>query len=494
MRLPAINLRRTYLIARRDYLGYIRTWGFWISFFLPFIFGAFGIVASSWNIDLEPTRYEAIYDETGKHADAIKARHAHQIADRERRGLERLTAVIASGDQRNEILRAYDTQGMDAAIAILDEKYPGLAERMRLPQPSFLFVDLPGKNLDELKTLVNGGGLISYDGEPVVLSGVLHLTENEGVLNAAHWSTLINSEGIKSFYSRYFQDRSVDQYLASGGLSRQGLESAKDAESLIASFDPSKELNGGADSQEVSDADFVPYAVAAAMTVFLWLTIFSGSYMLLTSMLEEKLNKLLEMMLASTRLSEIIFGKLLGVAALTFTAMLPYLSIGAMVAVFIMVKGDPEVAAEVSRAFSPKMLIFFPLFLFLGYIFYGAFFIAMGTLANSMQDAQTLTTPIMLILSTCVLVVPLGLTTPNSPILTAASWFPLSAPFAAIIRLPSDPPWWELILSALFVFIMALVVIWFASRIFRYGVLSGAGLKGIQSWIARVVLRRKTIG
>ena len=42
MKMPAINLRRTYLIARRDYLGYVKTWGFWISFFLPFII--FGII------------------------------------------------------------------------------------------------------------------------------------------------------------------------------------------------------------------------------------------------------------------------------------------------------------------------------------------------------------------------------------------------------------------------------------------------------------------
>ena len=42
MTLPKINLRRTYLIARRDYLGYVKTWGFWISFFMPFIFGRIG--------------------------------------------------------------------------------------------------------------------------------------------------------------------------------------------------------------------------------------------------------------------------------------------------------------------------------------------------------------------------------------------------------------------------------------------------------------------
>jgi len=81
----------------------------------------------------------------------------------------------------------------------------------------------------------------------------------------------------------------------------------------------------------VTKEDRAPYMVAAALAFFLWLTVFSGAYMLLTSMLEEKLNKLLEMMLASTRFAEIIFGKLLGVAALTLTAMAPYIILGCTV-------------------------------------------------------------------------------------------------------------------------------------------------------------------
>jgi len=207
--------------------------------------------------------------------------------------------------------------------------------------------------------------------------------------------------------------------------------------------------------------DRVPFFVAAILAGILWLTVFSGSYMLLTSMLEEKLNKLLEMMLASTRFSEIMVGKLIGVAALTLKA-----------------------------ALNAKMIIFFIVFLILGYVFYGAFFIALGALAESMQDAQTLTTPIMLILTFSVLVVPLGLENPDSPIVIFASWFPLSAPFAALIRLPADPPLWELCVSAFFLFLCAMAVMWLAGRIFRFGVLSGGGVKGVKAWIVRKVFRR----
>ena len=59
-RLP--NPRRTLLIAKRDFIGYIKTWGFWISFFLPFICGAIGVFAATLDISLTSSRYEAILD------------------------------------------------------------------------------------------------------------------------------------------------------------------------------------------------------------------------------------------------------------------------------------------------------------------------------------------------------------------------------------------------------------------------------------------------
>ena len=231
------------------------------------------------------------------------------------------------------------------------------------------------------------------------------------------------------------------------------------------------------------------------MAIALWLTIFAGSYMLLTSMLEEKLNKLLEMMLASTRFSEIMFGKLLGAAALTIAAMSPYIILGLLTVVGLYFTAPPDVVAGLTAAFSAKMIIFFIIYLVLGYVFYGAFFIALGAMAESAQDAQTLTTPIMLILTVCVMVVPIGMNSPDSPIIEYASWFPLSAPFAAIIKLASDPPIWELALSAFFLFLCVVGVVWLASQVFRFGVLSGSGVKAgmsnLKNWFSESRAKRK---
>ena len=494
MKMPAINLRRTYLIARRDYLGYVKTWGFWISFFMPFIFGAMGFFFAAADIDISPTRYETVIDETGQHGQAIIALYEDEIRDEVDEALLKAMSIVLSDEQSKELESIVEKEGVEAGKAYVERKIPGATKNLKDPQSKMIFVDAPAQDIATLKSYVSGNKVLTVDGEEVKLNGFLHIYENDGV-KADYWSPNFNNPPVVSLANRYFRRKAQDDYLGSAGLNRQDYLEVRNTALKVTSFDPTKVDKGGDDDQAVTKADKLPFVIAAILSAVLWLTVFSGAYMLLTSMLEEKLNKLMEMMLASTRFSEIIFGKLIGVAALTLTAMLPYILIGlaSIFAIVFMGLGGPETSAAIEKTFTFKMISFFVIFLILGYIFYGAFFIAMGALAESMQDAQTLTTPIMLVLTACILVVPLGMNSPDSPILVFASWFPLSAPFAAIVRLPSDPPLWELCLSAAFLAFISLGVIMLAERIFRYGVLSGAGVKGVSDWFKRTILRRKTV-
>jgi len=461
---------------------------------MPFIFGILGFFASSLDLNVEPVRYEAILDDTGQHADAIK-----DFDLKKRRTTEwiilgpLLSRVGIEGEKLDDLKELHQEKGLEGLSEELDNLPLGgrLQESLKSASPKTIFVEPPASTIEDLNTYIIGEKLLRVDGQDVPLNGVLHIYNEGEDVKADYWSSNVNNDFVKSLGSSYFKARASKQYLSSGDLTQKGLDNARGTALKVKAFDPTKTATNGQSGQAVTGTDKIPFYVAAAAALILWLTIFSGSYMLLTSMLEEKLNKLLEMMLASTRFSEIIFGKLLGVAALTITAMLPYIILGLAVGALLLLGDTPDVASQLFAAFTPKLIVFFFIFLFLGYIFYGAFFVALGALAESMQDAQTLTTPIMLVLTACIMVVPIGLNSPDSPIITFASWFPLSAPFAAIMRLPLDPPWWELALSAFFLFILSIGVIWLAGRIFRFGVLSGAGVKSVTDWIKRVIFRRK---
>lgn len=490
MNLPAINLRRTYLIARRDYLGYVKTWGFWISFFLPFVIGGIIIAVNLAGFSVSPTRYETILDQTGSHSAAILQSEADKQEELMAGVLNGLGGTVLNEQDAEELKEIIDTQGIDEGKAYIETKMPGATKRMKALDSKLVFIDPPSRDLEELKAYMRGDKMASFEGKDVKLNGVLHIYD-DGKLTADYWSPNVTDNPVRDLAKSYFRDVSVDNYLGSAGLDREGYEAARENRIKIEAFDPTKKATADGEGQKVGSKDRIPYLVAFALSMMLWMTVFSGAYMLLTSMLEEKMNKLLEMMLATTRFSEIILGKLLGVALLTLTAILPYIIMGIVGVIGAIIMGPSDVAQGLITAFSPKMIIFFTIFLVLGYIFYGSLFIALGALAESMQDAQTLTTPIMFVLMGAVFIVPIGLTTPDSPLLIFASWFPLSSPFAMLMRLPADPPLWQLVASVGLLAATTLGVILLSGRIFRFGVLSGAGVKVATDWFKRKILRRK---
>ena len=305
-----VNMRRTLLIAKRDYFGYIKTWGFWLSFFMPVIIGGITALIVISDIDLSPVRYEAIYDETGDYKEKIIAAHQR---DNKENFLAAIKPTI-SDEQMVELKTIMNTKDFKAGTEYLNEIIPGNKDFNKLMGKT-IFVDLPSNDLQELKEYVSGNKDLLLNGNKVKLSGFLHIYNNPELITD-YWSTNFNNPPVVNIVDDFFSTKIQRDYLKSAGLSFEDYQNL-DNKSLKANiFDPSKADTG---DQAITGADRLPFIFAAVLSIILWLTIFSGSYMLLTSMLEEKLNKLMEMMLASARFSEIILGKLLGVAALTFT-------------------------------------------------------------------------------------------------------------------------------------------------------------------------------
>ena len=489
--IPKVNLRRTFLIARRDYLGYVKTWGFWISFLLPFIFGGFGALMATADIDISPTQYVAVIDNTGNHEDRLNALYVEMLEDRAKAALSTKAFFIEDKDKREDYQRILRVDGSKAAQDYIAENIPGLSTKYEAPEANFKLIEPPAKTLNELLPFLSGEKLMTLNGEDTQLGGAIVFEPGEAPAqpDAQYWSTNINKLDAPNLVNRYMRRLARIDYLEPKGLNVTELDRRVAAAPETKLFNPIK-ITG--DDKGVNSSDTVPYLVATVLAFMLWLTVFSGSYMLLTSMLEEKLNKLLEMMLATTRFSEIILGKLLGVAALTLSMMAPYIIVGISgVIIYVAFGADQDVVKGLLSAFNAKMIIFLIIYLILGYILYGAFFIALSSLSSSMQDAQTLTTPLLFILMACVPVIFFGMSAPDSPLLRIATFIPFSAPFASIVRLPSDPPLWELLLSTAFLTLLCIGTIAIAGRIFRFGVLSGAGAEVVIAWFKRTVLRRQ---
>ena len=72
------------------------------------------------------------------------------------------------------------------------------------------------------------------------------------------------------------------------------------------------------------------------------------------------------------------------------------------------------------------------------------------------------------------------------------SWIPLLSPFLVILRVPTDPPLWELRLQIVWMVVFTLIVIWGASRVYRAGAVHGAGMNDVRGWFAGLIGRKRS--
>ena len=488
MGLPKFS--RIWLIAMRDFMGYVKTWGFWLSFMFPILGGAIGYLFASSDIDLSPPRYETLLDETGVHGSAILDFYEVEQAEIRATAVKAMAALLPE-DDRDGFRTSVDEQGYEVGLSKLRERYPSVAKRIELPAPSMIFVDPPANSFPALTPYLDGQDRLTVGDETPRLNGVIIIRGTAKDPDAQYWSKNFNSPPAERLINRYFSDLAKRRYLESGGLSAEDYDEAVSGRTRVELFNPAELSGQGEDEAEaVSMLDRLPFFAGLGLASFLLMSIFAGAFTLLTSMIEEKMNKLLEMMLASTRFSEIMLGKMLGAAMLTFVSLAPYILIALGGLIGFLLFGNPEQIAAIREAFPVSTILTSVIFLVLGYMFYASILIALGALSQSMQDVQTLSLPIVLLMFLGIGVIQFGAVAPDSPVVAFASIFPLTSPFAMMIRLASDPPLWQVLFSIFLLAVSVVGVMWICARIFRFGVLSGSGVGAIKSWFRRVILRK----
>ena len=211
---------------------------------------------------------------------------------------------------------------------------------------------------------------------------------------------------------------------------------------------------------EGSFKDRLPGIIGRGSAFLLWSRIITGASILLNSVMEEKSNKILEVLLSSASATEILTGKVLGVALLTVTVLLVWAGLGSAGLLF----SFPETARDIgSILLEGGMIWYFVAYAVGGYLMYAVLFAAIGAFCEPPRDAQTL-------------MVQMALRTPDAPVVKIMSWVPFFTPFLMPARAPSDPPVYEIAGTMAGMFAMALLMVWIAGRAFRAGALSDVKL------------------
>jgi ABC-2 type transport system permease protein len=410
-------MSRMLAIAVREYLAFVRTVGFWLSICLMPAGLLIAIYATSMTAKVAPPPNIAVVDLAGGAYAAPLESALRNPTDRTLR-----PAVIVAAPGAPYVSAAAASQAVR----------PYLAGEMRMPG---------GARLDDA----------------VIVSG----TAANPSLDL--WTRNLLEPALKTELTNALADTVRRARFEASGLSAERIAAIDAYQPPVAQFSP-KSAGG-----RVSAADNLPAFVGLAMGFVLYALTLTGAGILLNSVIEEKSNRILEVLLTSASVPEIIGGKILGAAAVTLSA----LTVWATVAGFGFIGRDPQLFADILGVLTRHGLIFYFLLYFVGgYLMYATLFTTIGAFCETPRDAQTLLGPLMILLTIPIVFMGQAVTHPDAPALVVLSWIPPFTPFLMAARAASGPPAWEIAGTAAMMFGLTALELWVAGRAFRTGALA----------------------
>jgi ABC-2 type transport system permease protein len=220
-------------------------------------------------------------------------------------------------------------------------------------------------------------------------------------------------------------------------------------------------------------------AVGLGMMMLMFMMVMVGSTPLLQSVLEEKMQKISEVLLGSVQPFQLMMGKLIGMIAVALLLSGVYIS-GTLFAVNYYGFGE----------YIPLTLLFwFMFYLVLAVIMYGSLFSAIGAACSDMKEPQGLMLPVMMPIILPMMLVGLIIKNPDGMIARGVSLFPPTTPMMMILRqaMEANVRSWELIVSTIGVIAFTVLCVWIGGRIFRIGILmqgKAPSFKQLVQWVA----------
>ncbi|NOS99774.1 MAG: ABC transporter permease [Phycisphaerales bacterium] len=222
---------------------------------------------------------------------------------------------------------------------------------------------------------------------------------------------------------------------------------------------------------------YVQVAARVTLCFLLFTVILIGAMPLTYSVLEEKMQRTAEVLLGSVTTFQFMMGKLLGMVGVSLTIVTIYLFVGFMSASYF----------GYGHMLPRDLVTWFVLYQACAILMFGSIYIAIGAACNDIKDAQNLMTPASVIACIPLFVIRPVMLEPNSTFSTLVSLFPPATPVLMLLRqgLPAPVPLWQPIVGLILVVATSLVCVGIAARIFRIGILmqgQGANLREIIYW------------
>jgi ABC-type Na+ efflux pump permease subunit len=247
----------------------------------------------------------------------------------------------------------------------------------------------------------------------------------------------------------------VNARLKAGGLDQATVEATM-------RVPPPRSVIVSASGEQPSQRGFTR-ALPLILGVLMFVGIMIGGQGLMTSTVEEKSSRVVEVLLASVSPFELMAGKLLAQLGVGLLIVGVYIGLG-MLALF---------QFAMFGLLDPMLVVYLVVFFVISYLVFGALMMAIGAAVNQVAEAQSLMGPVMMMLVLPYILTPMIGRAPNAPFSVAISFLPPFNTFTMLARLASDspPPAWQVWLTVLVGLGAAYVAIWFAAKVFKVGLL-----------------------
>ncbi len=438
-------MRKIWIVARREYLAAVKTKGFLIGLIIAPLMMSGGIIAIATLRDQVDTKDKkiAIVDHTGKVADALLAGAA------ERKARE----VYDETNKKKKINPAYLLEKINPETGSADRQYLALSDRVRQGDLHAFLVIGP-EVFHPVKDKPEGN--VSYHAKNPGLDDIrrwLGNPVNDQIRRVRLAEVGIDATQVKDL----FQWRPID------GM---GLVELNPKDGTIRKAEPRGELT----------AIGLPMAV-----MFLsFLLLMMGASPLLNAVMEEKNQRIAEVVLGSLRPFEWMMGKVAGAIGVSLTGMAVYLSLG------FSALSNMGTALDVPTFLVPWILVY----LVLNICMFGSIMASLGSLCNDIKDAQNLTLPGILPAIIPMFIWLPVVKQPLSTFATVASLIPFFTPILMPLRMSTmeSIPAWQPWVGLAGVIAATLGVVWVGARIFRIGILAQGKIPSFPElvrWIAR---------
>ena len=428
-------MHNVFLIARREYRERVRTKAFMIiTLLVPLALAGFiFVVGFIVNLTSHGTKHLIVVASSQRTAETIRAHLA--------RGLDRQNRQITEGRQQ-PLKQAADRPSelnVDSDVNTSPEERRSLTQKVR------------DKQLD---------GVVWATDEALASAKIPFITRDA--------SSFIQNAKIEESVGQALHREA----LRSKGLSEQEIDMAMKRVEL----DPQDVNGNGVANPQVT------FIITVVMVFLLYMSLIMYGVNVMRAVLEEKMSRIMEVMLSVAQAKEMMAGKILGVGAVGLTQFAIWIAAAAVLT------GSPiAAAAGLKGAISIKAMVAFPVFYLLGYTLYSTLFAAMGAMVNSEQEAQPMQIIVMLPLVLTSSLMFAVMESPNSPLALWASMFPLTSPVVMFMRIAlQTPQWWQIALSVGVCIATIYGMILLCGRIYRVGILmygKKPTLPEIMKWI-----------